>query len=347
MREDLLQPGNRIGEYTLVKEIGVGAAARVFAARTEGAMGFSKDVALKILHEALAASQPQMMRSLVNEARIGGLLSHPNVVQILDFEEVDGRHVLVMEYVEGPTLRAVIEHFKSHGTQMPPGLVAEIGAQICRALQHAIDRKGQDGQPLNLVHRDIKPDNLILAPGGLVKVLDFGIARSTANLFLTTTLNLTRGTPCYMSPEQLRGEELDGRSDLFSLGCVLYELLTGEVLFKDAGVQLVTMVLEGDLTESFARAHALSPPLAAALARLLERPVRKRFPSALDAEQSLMAVAKAEPVSLDLADTSRMLATGQLPQWTPTPTVSVEEAGKPPSGKAFGPWDWLKNFFGF
>ena len=76
-------------------------------------------------------------------------------------------------------------------------------------------------------------------------------------------------------------------------------------------------------------------------------PVRKRFPSALEAEQSLMAVAKAEPVSLDLADTSRMLATGQLPQWTPTPTSSVEEAGKPPSGKAFGPWDWLKNFFGF
>ncbi len=347
MAEDPLQPGVQIGEYTLVQEIGAGAAARVFAARTEGAMGFSKDVALKILHESLANAQPQMMRSLVNEARIGGLLSHPNVVQILDFVEIDGRHVLVMEYVEGPTLRDIVEHFANHRTQLPPGLVAEVGAQVCRALQHAIDRKGQDGQPLNLVHRDIKPENLILAPGGLVKVLDFGIARSTANLFLTTTLNLTRGTPCYMSPEQLRGEDLDGRSDQFSLGCVLYELLTGEVLFKDAGVKLVTMVLEGDLTEQFARAHEISPALAAALARLLERPVRKRFPTALEAEQSLTAVAKAEPVSLDLADTSRMLATGQLPQWSPNPTVSVEEAGKPPSGKAFGVWDWFKNFFGF
>ncbi len=347
MGDDPLQPGTQIGEYTLVQEIGQGAAARVFAARTEGAMGFSKDVALKILHEALAESQPQMMRSLVNEARIGGLLSHPNVVQILDFVEIDGRHVLVMEYVEGPTLRGILDHFAANRTQLPAGLVAEVGAQVCRALQHAIDRKGTDGRPLKLVHRDIKPENLILAPGGLVKVLDFGIARSTANLFLTTTLNLTRGTPCYMSPEQLRGEDLDGRSDLFSLGCVLYELLTGEVLFKDAGVKLVTMVLEGDLSEQFARAHEVSPALAAVLARLLERPVNKRCATALEAEQSLTAVAKAEPHSLDLADTSRMLSTGQLPQWSPPPTISVEEAGKPPSGKAFGFWDWLKNFFGF
>ena len=347
MTATTLEAGVQLGGYTLVKEIGQGAAARVYAARVEGAMGFSKDVALKIVHDELASSQPQLIRSLINEARIGGLLSHPNVVQIFDFEEVEGRHVLVMEYVEGPTFRHVLEALCPQDALLPPALVAEIGAHVCRALQYAIDREGPDGKKLNLVHRDIKPENLILAPGGLVKVLDFGIARSTANLYLTTTLNLTRGTPCYMSPEQLRGEELDGRSDLFSLGCVLYELLTGEVLFKEAGIKLVKLVLEGDLSEQFARVHERSPALAGVLARLLERPVRKRCGDALEAEQSLIAVAKAEPVSLDLADVSRMMASGQTPQWEPVVTTTAEEVGPPPSGKAFGFWDWLKNFFGY
>jgi len=349
MTATTLEEGTQLGGFTLVREIGQGAAACVYAARVEGAMGFEKEVALKIVHDDLAASQPQMIRSLVNEARIGGLLSHPNVVQIFGFEEVEGRHVLVMEYVEGPTLRHVIEQLGEAGAAMPPGLVAEVGAQICRALQYAIDREGPDGEKLNLVHRDLKPENLILAPGGLVKVLDFGIARSTANLFLTTTLNLTRGTPCYMSPEQLRGESLDARSDLFALGCVLYELVTGEVLFKEAGIKLVQMVLEGDLSEPFARVHAISPPFAVCLARLLERPIRKRPATALEAEQSLTAVAKAEPVSLELADMSRLLAAGEIPDWggrgRTTPTI--EQVGSPPSGKAFGFWDWLKNFFGF
>ena len=348
MTATTLEEGTQLGGFTLVREIGQGAAACVYAARVEGAMGFAKEVALKVVHDDLARSQPQLIRSLVNEARIGGLLSHPNVVQIFGFEEVEGRHVLVMEYVEGPTLRHVVERLREAGTVMPPGLVAEVGAQICRALQYAIDREGADGDKLNLVHRDIKPENLILAPGGLVKVLDFGIARSTANLFLTTTLNLTRGTPCYMSPEQLRGESLDARSDLFALGCVLYELATGEVLFKEAGIKLVQMVLEGDLSEPFARVHEISPPLAAALARLLERPTRKRPTTALEAEQSLTAVARAEPVSLDLADMSRLFAADEIPDWgggRTTPTL--EQVGPPPSGKAFGVWDWLKNFFGF
>jgi len=347
MTASTIEQGTQIGGYTVVKEIGAGANACVYAARVEGAMGFSKEVALKIVHEDLAASHPQMIRSLVNEARIGGMLSHPNVVQIFGFEEIDGRHVLVMEYVEGPTLRQLLEDFQPTGIQFPPGLVAEVGVQICRALHHAMERKGPEGEPLALVHRDVKPENLILAQGGLVKVLDFGIARSTANLFLTTTLNLTRGTPCYMSPEQLRGEDLDTRSDLFALGCVLYELLTGEVLFQEAGVRLVKMVLEGDLSDKFAIAHERSPALAAVIARLLERPLQRRCGSALEAEQSLAAVARAETVSLDLADLARIVGEGRLPDWDAQPTITVEQVVAPPSGKAFSFWERLKNFFGF
>ena len=340
-----LEMGTRIGPYTLVQPVGEGAYARIYAARVEGPMGFQTEIALKIVHEELLQSQPEMIRSLINEARIGGLLSHPNVVRIIDFAEYDGRHVLAMEYVEGPSFRTLVEWLNGRRAPLPGPLVAEVGAQVCRALQHAIERLDPDGNPLKLVHRDIKPENLILASGGLVKVLDFGIARSTANLFLTTTLNLTRGTPCYMSPEQLRGESLDGRSDLFALGCVLYELLTGEVLFQEAGFKLVTRVLEGDLSERFVLAHDRSPALTAILASLLERPLNKRPGSALEAEQLLTDVARTEPVTPDLAGLVRLYDNREAPVWETVPRVPTEPSAEPPSGKAGSSWDRFKSWF--
>ena len=340
-----LEIGARIGPYTIVECVGEGAYARIYSARIDGPMGFQTEVALKVVHEELLESQPEMIRSLVNEARIGGLLSHPNVVRIIDFAEYDGRHVLAMEYVEGPSFRTLVEWLNKRAVPMPGGLVAEVGAQVCRALQHAIDRLDPEGNPLRLVHRDVKPENLLLAQGGLVKVLDFGIARSTANLFLTTTLNLTRGTPCYMSPEQLRGEALDGRSDLFALGCVLYELLTGEVLFQEAGFKLVTKVLEGDLTERFALAHEHSPALTAVLAALLERPVNRRPGTALEVEEALMAVARAEPVTPDLTGLARMYAEGDPPRFDTSPQITAEAPDEPPSGKAGSSWDRLRSWF--
>ncbi len=340
-----LEMGAKLGPYIIVERIGEGAYARIYSARVEGPMGFQTEVALKVVHEELLESQPDMIRSLVNEARIGGLLSHPNVVRIIDFAEYSGRHVLAMEYVEGPSFRALVEWLNKRAQPLPGGLVAEVGAQVCRALTHAIERLDPEGNALHLVHRDLKPENLILAQGGLVKVLDFGIARSTANLFLTTTLNLTRGTPCYMSPEQLRGEALDGRSDLFALGCVLYELLTGEVLFQEAGFKLVTMVLEGDLSDRLALAHDRSPALTAVLARLIERPVNRRPASALEAEQLLVDVARAEPATPDLAGVARLYSEGATPRFDVPRATTVEEPTEPPSGKAGTSWDRVRSWF--
>ena len=343
-----LQPGMKFGPYHLLEEIGEGAMARVFSARVMGASGFQKEIALKVVHQQLAESQPQMIRSMINEARIGGLLSHPNIVQTLSFQEFRGRHLLAMEYVEGPTFRTLVDQLAEQGRLLPPGIVADVGMQICRGLQHAIERDGLEGQPLNLVHRDLKPENLILAQGGLVKILDFGIARSTANLYLTTTMNLTRGTPCYMSPEQLRGEELDGRSDLFALGCVLYELLMGETLFQEAGFKLVQKVLEGDISDNLARAHERSPALAAIIAKLLERPLKKRYTSAVECEPHLAQVMRTEMAYPDLSTVARIYSQGELPSWddAPAPQPSIEVSDKPPSGKAGGFWDWLKSMFG-
>lgn len=341
--------GATIGPYTVVKEIGEGACAKIYAAHVDGPHGFQKHVALKVLHHELIASQPQIVRSLVNEARIGGLLSHPNVVQIFQFEEIEDRHILVMEYVEGPTFRDLVDDLAAEGRALPPGVVAEVGVQVCRALQYAIERPGPEGKSLNLVHRDLKPENLILGPGGQVKVLDFGIARSAANLFLTTTLNLTRGTPCYMSPEQLRGEELDGRSDLFALGCVLYEIAAGRVLFEAAGFKLVELVLDGDLTESFTAVHERSPALAQVIAGLLERPLKRRIPNALQAEKALAEVARAEPADPDLAGISRICGAGNLPNWDVKPGPSPADnrpSAPPPSGKSGSWWNRLMAWFG-
>lgn len=344
-----LTSGASFGKYRLVRKLGEGAFGTVYEALLPGPMGFTKRYAIKKIRSQLIEGDPRFVQSMVNEARIGGLLSHPNVVQIFKFEELDGQHVLVMEYVEGPTFRTLVDHLAEQGRTLPPGIVAEVGVQICRALTHAIERKGVEGQPMNLVHRDLKPENVILAPAGLVKVLDFGIARSTANLYLTTTMNLTRGTPCYMSPEQLRGEDLDGRSDLFALGCLLYELLMGEVLFQEAGFKLVQLVLEGDLSASFAVAHQKSPTMTAIIARLLERPLRKRYQNAMEVELALAQVARAEAVHPDLANISRIVAAGQLPSWdgeAPAAAQPVIAADGPPSGKAGGFWDQLKAWLG-
>ena len=224
------------GRYELLSILGEGGMARVFRARMVGPSGFRKQLALKVIHRVVADQGDSLRQALTREAYLGGLLHHPNVVDTYDFGEQEGQPWIAMELVDGLPLDDLIARVG----RVPPALAVEIGLQICAGLDHAHTLEDQ-GQPAGLVHRDLKPGNVILSRQGQAKVVDFGIAKAAHLSGNTTATGMTKGTPAFMSPEQMAAEELDARSDLFALGSVLYELLTGRRLF-DAGTVMAVMM---------------------------------------------------------------------------------------------------------
>ncbi len=237
-RPDLLKPGDfpvTFGRFTLHGLLGEGGMARVFEAELQGGHGFRKRAAIKVIRRGIS-DEAKLRAALVREARLGGLLNHPNVVETYDFGEVDGQAWIAMGLVEGIGLDRVLAPRRP----LPPDVALEIVAQVCAGLDHAHGLV-VDGRPAPLVHRDLKPSNVILSRNGLVKVLDFGIAKATHLTGQTTDTGLTKGTPAYMSPEQAAGQPVDPRSDLFAVGALMYELLTGRRFFQGSTVYTIMM----------------------------------------------------------------------------------------------------------
>ena len=220
----------QFGRYTLQGVVGEGGMARVYAAELRGPSGFTKPVAIKIIRAGIASRGERLRRSLINEARVGGLLNHPNVVEVNDFGEVDGLPFIVMPLVRGVGLDQLLRAVKP----LPPGIALKIGLHMCAGLDHA--HNVQAGDDEDLVHRDLKPSNVMISRHGVGRILDFGIAKATALSTDATDTGQTKGTPAYMSPEQVAGEHLDRRSDIFALGALLYEMLAGETMFGAASM---------------------------------------------------------------------------------------------------------------
>ncbi len=212
----------KIGRYQVTGELGRGAMGVVYKA-LDPTIG--RTVALKTMHlDMHAEKHDEMLRRFQNEARAAGALNHPNIVTIFDAAEADGIFYIAMEYIEGTTLSQLLHDRRSISAQE----VVEIGTQICAGLQYAHFRK--------VIHRDIKPPNIMLAANGVVKIMDFGIAKAGGSM---THTGEVLGTPHYMSPEQVKGLDLDGRSDIFSTGVVLYEMVTGEKPFAGQNVTAI------------------------------------------------------------------------------------------------------------
>ena len=189
-----MSEGIAFGRYRLMYLLGEGGMAKVYRAVLSGPMGFEKDVALKRLDPRLTADE-RMVRSLVNEARLGGQLRHKNIVEIYEFNSVQANYYMAMEYVDGWTLDAVLATARRRGVFLPPSVVVEILSSVCKGLHFAHTLESKDGTPLNLVHRDLKPGNVIVSRDGDVKILDFGIAKADTNLYKTTAADVTKGTP--------------------------------------------------------------------------------------------------------------------------------------------------------
>jgi serine/threonine-protein kinase len=219
-----------LGRYRVVDEIGVGGMASVHLARMDGAGGFQKWVAIKRIHPHLIEDE-QFIHMFLDEARIAARISHPNVAQVFDLGVHENTYWIAMEYLHGEPLREVMRFNEEKGLCTTPDLAARIIADAAEGLHAAHELRGKDGEPLNLVHRDVSPHNLFLTYEGMVKVVDFGIAKVSGRLSSTRAGTL-KGKLAYMSPEQVRGSTIDRRTDIFALGVVLWEMTTGQRLFR-------------------------------------------------------------------------------------------------------------------
>jgi tRNA A-37 threonylcarbamoyl transferase component Bud32 len=260
------------GKIRIVRRLASGGMAEVYRAQVVGPEGFEKDICLKRVLPHLARDH-EFLEMFKAEARLAAKLQHTNIVQIFDFGEDDGTYFLTMELVDGCDLRGALKVAGAQGRRVPPGLAAYIAAEAAKGLAYAQRRE-------QIVHRDISPHNLLLSWNGEVKVADFGIAKAASRASATRS-GVLKGKLAYMAPEQALGEPVDGRSDLFSLGLVLYEMLTGIRPFQGA---TETETLGRVLHHVIAPPASISPDLPEALCaiamRALERNREARFASA-------------------------------------------------------------------
>ena len=272
-----LQPGRRIGVYTIVRQLGIGGAGEVWRAKDER---FGRDVAIKVLLPHLSADS-EKLRRFAEEARAAGTLNHPNILTVHDIGEYDGMPYLVSECLEGRNLR---ERLKAGPMPVAESLAVALG--VAQGLAAAHER--------GIVHRDLKPENTFLKSDGGIKLLDFGLAKLklpagklTAGAD-DTALSLVAGTAAYMAPEQARGEMPDPRADLFALGVMMYEMLTGQHPFRGASVfETLHAILTREPADLLAVNERVPPALARIVMRLLQKSPEARFQSARDLAWSL------------------------------------------------------------
>ena len=296
------------GRYTLLSVLGTGGMGRVFRAALTGPSGFRKEVALKVISPKDPDALAEIRAALADEARIGGLLRHPNVVDVYDFGEAEGRPFISMELVAGLDLQAL-----SARARLAPAHVVQIGAAIAAGLHHAHELE-VDGRRAGLVHRDLKPTNVLVSRDGVVKVMDFGIARLTSDVTRTEE-GIAKGTPAFMSPEQAAAEPLDQRSDLWSLGAVLWQLATGDPLLPGSTIIEVMMSLlqAPDRLQrpgAFDPVDTVVPGLGAVLASLLRRDPEERPPDAAAVEARLLALLPTLPPAPTLRSLVRDVLAG-------------------------------------
>ena len=279
------------GRYKLLSLLGEGGMAKVYLAVLSGPMGFEKEVALKKIDARLTADD-RFVKALINEARLGGQLRHRNIVEVYEFNQVGEDYYLAMEYVNGWTLDSVVRNCRNAGKQMPPGVVLQIACQICRGLEYAHSLTSKDGSPMNLVHRDLKPGNVILSKAGDAKIMDFGIAKADSNLYKTTAADITKGTPIYMSPEQVTGSsKLSGRSDIFSMGSIIHEMLCLDVIFHgDNLLAIMHKVLQADIRDAVKNVRDRVPGLDTIILKAMAKKPEDRYESAGAMERDLQGI---------------------------------------------------------
>jgi tRNA A-37 threonylcarbamoyl transferase component Bud32 len=269
------------GRYRLLRRIGKGGMAEAFLAVMEGAKGFRRKCVVKRIRPDKARST-YFAQMFVDEARITAALHHPNIVQIYEFGEVGGLYYLTMEYLDGRNLGALLDGLHAEGLLMPINMAAHVTQQVARGLHYAHELRDDAGRPLGVIHRDVSPTNVMLLRTGEVKILDFGVAKAERTLKQgATVVGKVKGKLSYMAPEQHSGKNVDVRADVFAAGVMLWEMLTGELLFSGAkGSERSRRLMRGDVPAPSSLRAKVPPELDAIVLRCLKVQPEDRYRSA-------------------------------------------------------------------
>jgi len=273
------------GKYFLIEKLATGGMAEIYKAKTFGVDGFEKLLAIKrILPHCV--SDKEFITMLIDEAKLSVLLSHTNIAQVFDLGKVGDDYFISMEFVDGINLRELMNRCKEVEETFPEDIAVYIVSEICKGLDYAHSKRDMDGNPLNIVHRDISPQNILISFEGEAKIVDFGIAKAAMNMSHTMA-GILKGKITYMSPEQALGKPVDYKTDIFSIGLILYELLTGQKLFTgETQFEVLKKIRSTRITEN-SFPENISPNMKKILAKALAYSAKDRFENAGDMQLEL------------------------------------------------------------
>ncbi len=319
--ESNVRAQNLFGKYRLVREIARGGMGFVFEAVYCPEGGFERRVAVKRIHPHLAATS-RFVEAFRDEARLSARLAHPAIVQVLDFGRIDDSYFLVMEYVDGVTLRALMRSAKTSGEALPPHVVGHLLREILGALAYAHEgARDGDGRPLRVVHRDLCPPNILVSTNGEVKLTDFGIARSLADATESQTMHVS-GHAGYMAPEQARAGAFDTRADLFPLGVIAWELFAQRPLFatRNEAASLLALLTDDVLPITVVRPE-LDERWSVLIARALARDPENRYATASEMLEALNAIPGAHGTGPE--QLGRLVANARTAPSSPPPEIDA------------------------
>lgn len=290
-----LRKGTRLGGYELIMRIGRGGMASVWIARERVSPNTSRLVAIKAMLPDLA-SEPEFVSMFLDEVRLVSAIRHPNVVDVYEVGEQNGVMWMAMEWIEGESLHGIFTE-ASKRQIIPIEIAVRVIADAAAGLHAAHELRDEQGRVLNVVHRDVSPQNVLISTSGAVKLVDFGVAKAIDRISEKTRTGHLKGKFGYMSPEQVRGRSIDRRSDVFSLGVVLYELTTGRRLFRGRhDVHTLQLVASADIPSPSSLDPNYPTVLEGIVMRALERRVERRHPTAAALEEDLREFLSAERV---------------------------------------------------
>ena len=338
--EDPAPSGTEFGQYILQEHIATGGMAEVYKARMMGMEGFQKTVAIKRILSHLSDND-EFVRMFIDEAKLAAQLNHNNIIHIYDLGKIDRSHYIAMEYIEGRDLRSILRESRERGVIAPVPISLYIATVLAGALDYAHKKRDFENRDLGLVHRDVSPQNVLISGDGDIKLCDFGIAKA-ASKASHTRAGALKGKLQYMSPEQAWGKDIDHRSDVFSLGLVLYELLTSEKVFAgDSELSVLEQVRNPKISAPSTKNPEVEPEIDRIVLKALHQDREQRYQSARELQHDLEVAMREHGWTLDPAALARYLEALTTGGEAPTPPAMAEPAdgGSPPPVEPVSPAD--------
>jgi eukaryotic-like serine/threonine-protein kinase len=282
-----MKPLQVLGKYELLQKIGAGGMAEVYKARLTGIEGFEKVVVVKKILPGYARNV-SFIKMLVDEAKLTSVLQHPNIVQIFELDHIDSQYYIAMELVDGKDLLKILARLAEGKAEANQAMSCFFAAEVCKGLDYAHRARDIYGKTLNIIHRDVSPSNIIISWGGSVKIMDFGVAKARTQ-DTKGSKHVLRGKLGYMSPEQVKGEEIDHRSDIFSLGIVLFESLTLKRLFLGrSDLETLINIRDANIERKFEKYPFIDEGLRTVLRKALAADREQRYATAMEFHEDLV-----------------------------------------------------------